>query len=97
MSASSAWYSERREPDVTLNGTLRRRVSGTGPGNRPGLAYELELADGKILPVYGPTVHENLRPLIGHSTELTGKLVDLTAEGFGVELWIGDPGAITAA
>ena len=97
MSASSGWYSERPEPEVTLIGTLHHRVSGIGPGNRLGLAYELEQADGKLLPVYVPTADESLRPLIGHSTELTGKLVDLSAEGFGVELWIGDASAITEA
>lgn len=97
MSAYNAWYSERPEPEVTLNGTLRHRVSGTGPGNRLGLDYELALADGRLLPVYGPAADDDLRPLIGHPTELTGKLVDLSAEGFGVELWIGDAGSITDA
>jgi hypothetical protein len=88
MSASSRWYSERPEPEETRRGVLRRRDSGTGPGNRPALVYALELADGSVVPIYGPTVEDVLRPLVGLDTVLTGKLVDLGAEGFGVEFWI---------
>lgn len=88
MSGSSPWYAERAEPEKTLRGLLRRRAGGAGPGNRPGLAYELELPDGTAVPVYGPAEDGVLRPLVGRSVALTGKLVDLGAEGFGVELWI---------
>ncbi|MET0715978.1 MAG: hypothetical protein ABWY57_13790 [Mycetocola sp.] len=100
MSASSPWYSERPEPEETLRGILRRRGGGAGPGNRPGLVYELERPDGSAVPVYGPAAVEPLRSLVGQPVTLTGKLVDLGAEGFGVEVWIDDaarpPEATTA-
>ncbi|MCU1560950.1 MAG: hypothetical protein JWP90_1903 [Mycetocola sp.] len=88
MPGSSPWYSERPEPEATVRGVLRRRGGGAGPGNRPGLVYEVELPNGSTVPVYAPSADDALSPLVDRSATLTGKRVDLRREGFGVELWV---------
>jgi hypothetical protein len=40
-------------------------------------------------PVYAANVASRLAPFVGQKVFIYGKLVDLTNEGFGKELWIG--------
>jgi hypothetical protein len=92
-----SWYLERPEPQVVLNGVLRRRDVVTSPGGRDRLLFELEGATGERLVIYGPRAEAALDRLVGHTVEIAGKLVELTGEGFGQELWIARPDAVQAA
>ncbi len=86
--ADDAWYIERAEPEQSWQGTLRRRATDKGPGGRPGLTLSLQTAD-QDLPIYAASVEDRLAPFVDARVTIVGKLVDLTAEGFGHELWIG--------
>ena len=82
------WYRGRSEPERTWNGTLRRREVISGPNARTALRYSL-ITGSAAMAVYAPTEH--LEPFVGATVLIRGKLVDLSAEGFGPELW---PGSI---
>jgi len=88
--ADQAFYREAAEPEQVLTGTLARHESPLGPANRPH-SFRLQTDDGRLLDVYAtPAAHERLAPLVGARLRIRGKLVDLSREGFGVELWIGE-------
>ncbi|WP_299444765.1 hypothetical protein [uncultured Phycicoccus sp.] len=86
---SESWYDERPEPEQTVSGVLRAAPARSTPGGRDRLPYRLVLADGGVLPVYGPAVEDRLDRLVDEHVVLVGKVVDLSAEGFGPELWVG--------
>ena len=86
--ADEAWYQERAEPEQSWQGTLRRRVAEEGPGGRPGLTLSLQTGD-QDLSIYAAGVDERLAPFVDARVTIVGKLVDLSGEGFGEELWIG--------
>jgi hypothetical protein len=81
------WYRDRPEREQEFRGTLRRREVVAGPMARAALRYTLD-TDAGPLPVYAPEP-DRLEPYVGHEVVARAKLVDLTAEGFGPELWIG--------
>lgn len=85
---SQRWYDERPEPQRSVAGVLRALPTPSTPGGRDRLPYRLHLDDGDLLPVYGPGVEDGLDRLVDRHVELVGKVVDLTAEGFGRELWV---------
>lgn len=87
--ADKDWYLERPEPEETVHGILQPRAVNPGPGGRPALAYVLSQPGGE-LPVYSAQIESLLEDLAGLPITLRGKRVDMRAEGFGVELWIGE-------
>jgi hypothetical protein len=89
-----AWYRERPEPQGSWSGVLRRREVVTSPGGRDRLLFELEQPDGERLVIYGPPAEGVLELYVDGSVRLDGKLVDLTGEGLGRELWIARPDAV---
>ena len=86
--ASADWYVAAEAPEQRWTGTLRERTAVAGPNTRSGLRYDL-LTDEGELPVYDPREDSPLAPFLGLKVEITAKLVDLSAEGFGRELWVG--------
>lgn len=86
--AGMDWYRARPEPEEEYRGTLRRRDVVAGPATRTALRYTLLTETGPFA-VYAPDNDQTLEPYVGHPVVVRAKLVNLTAEGFGVELWIG--------
>jgi hypothetical protein len=66
---------------------LRRRRPPSGPAGRAALAYALE-GEGRSLDVYAANVEEVLAGFVDRTVVASGKLVDLSDEGFGKELWL---------
>jgi hypothetical protein len=89
--ATTDWYRARPEHEEAWRGQLHRRDALAGPSSRPALRYTLQTSLGPR-PVYDPEASPILASLIGRLVAARGKLVDLTAEGFGQELWIGEIG-----
>jgi hypothetical protein len=85
--AQADWYRERPEREVEMRGVLRRRDVPLGPGTRPALSFML-VADGREIDVYAATAERRLAPFVGRRVLATGKLVDLSGEGYGMELWL---------
>jgi hypothetical protein len=83
-----AWYLERPEPEQELRGTLEHRPPARGPNDRGGLAFTLVM-DRERLPVYAANAEEKLDPYVGRPITVRAKIVDLSAEGFGREVWMG--------
>ncbi len=86
--AAADWYIAAEAPEQRWTGTLRERAAVTGPNTRSGLRYELSTDQG-VLPVYEPREASPLARFLGRKVEVTAKLVDLSAEGFDRELWVG--------
>jgi hypothetical protein len=75
---------------------LRRRDLPAGPAGRAALAYALEV-EGAAVDIYAANVEAPLRSFIDRAIIATGKLVDLSGEGFGNELWLASIRLATAA
>jgi hypothetical protein len=86
--ADEIWYRDRREPERDWEGVLAEREVGTGPHTRTALGHVLR-ADDRSLLVYTPSLRARLKPFINRRVRVVAKLVDLSAEGFGEELWPG--------
>lgn len=84
------WYRDRPEPGSVHVGHLRREVAGDGPMGRTGPRFDLEVRPGELVRIYAPHLEEELEPWVDREVRLHGKLVDLRAEGLGVELWVAD-------
>ena len=85
--ANEPWYRDRPEPERTWHGTLVRVSPVSGPGGRTALTHALRTEQAEI-PVYGAGAAEALAPFVGKHVAVAAKMVDLSAEGFGGELWI---------
>jgi hypothetical protein len=83
-----AWYRERDEPEETFVGVVRERETGPSPMGRTRLRFELERRGGPALPIYGPDAEAAIAGLVGRAVRIRGRVVDLTAEGYGPELWV---------
>jgi hypothetical protein len=83
-----AWYLERPEPEQDLQGVLENRPPARGPNDRGGLAFTLVM-DRERLPVYAANAEEKLQPYVGRPITVRAKVVDLSSEGFGREVWVG--------
>jgi hypothetical protein len=81
------WYRARPEKEQTWRGRLVERNVPVGPGGRSSLSFELKTDNG-VFPVYEDGAKSRIASLVGFPVELSGKLVDLSSEGFGTELWI---------
>ena len=66
---------------------LRRREPPGGPAGRAALAYTLEL-EGRSVDVYAANVEAVLSGFVDRTVVAAGKLVNLSGEGFGEELWL---------
>ena len=86
--ARADWYLARSEPEKKWQGVLRNRDVLIGPATRTALLYTF-VTDDKQLPVYTANLGQQLAPYVGLPAIVRGKLVDLSNEGFGQELWIG--------
>lgn len=85
--AGEAWYRARSEPEVLWRGVLQPREVELGPGARQALLYQLITEEGDLA-VYAANAQPRLEPLVGRQVSVVGKLVDLSDEGLGQELWI---------
>ncbi len=85
--ADNDWYEERPEEELEWKGVLRRRELVVGPDNRTALTYALVTSDGE-LDVYAAGAEAILAPLEHLRVVARGKLVDLSGEGHGSELWL---------
>jgi hypothetical protein len=83
---SADWYQSRPEPERIWTGTLQERRVGVGPESRGGLSYVL-VSDLGQLNVYAANAEALLAGFLGRSVRVRGKLVDLTQQGHGKELW----------
>jgi len=86
--AGTDWYRARPEPEEERRGVLRTRDNPAGPASRPALRYALD-SGGEVIAVYAPQPSRQLASLAGQVVVVYGKVVDLSNEGFGKELWIG--------
>jgi hypothetical protein len=66
---------------------LHRREPPGGPAGRAALAYALEL-ESRSIDVYAASVEAVLAGFVDRTVIAMGKLVDLSGEGFGEELWL---------
>ena len=89
---TQSWYYERPEEEATFRGVLVALEPVTSPGGRTRLLFELQVSGGFSLPIYGPKFEAALSEHVGREVSVVGKVVDLSDEGFGVELWIGRVG-----
>jgi len=85
--ARADWYLERPEPEMEWKGILEERAEPLGPNTRGALLFTLVTDQGRF-PVYAANVEQKLAPYLGDPVIVRGKLVDLSKEGFGQELWI---------
>jgi hypothetical protein len=87
--AGETWYRERPEPEREWRGLLQARTPQKGPASRTALLFTLVLSAESIA-VYAAGVKDRVAPFTGMRVIARGKLVDLTSEGYGRELWIAD-------
>lgn len=87
--ADSDWYVARPEAEQEWRGVLRERDVTLGPASRAAVSFELVVEGGQPLPVYAANIRPRLAQHVGSNVTIRGKLVDLTQEGHGEELWIG--------
>jgi hypothetical protein len=66
---------------------LERQEAPVGPASRTALTHVL-LLPGRRLDVYAANVEAALAPFVGRRVVARGKLVDLSGEGYGRELWL---------
>ena len=92
----ASWYASRDEPMRAWFGTLKARESLSGPFGRAALDFALVTKEDAELPIYSAGVHQELQRFMDQSVVVCGKLIDLSDEGFGQELWIGSIGLVAA-
>jgi hypothetical protein len=85
---ATEWYRARPEPEREWRGVLRKQDVPMGPASRTSLSYALITNDPKHHSVYAANVEKQLAPYVGRAVILRAKLVDLSGEGYGQELWI---------
>ena len=87
--ADSDWYVARPEAEQEWRGVLRKRNVTLGPASRAAVSLELVVEGRQPVPVYAANIGARLVQYVGNRVTIRGKLVDLTEEGHGKELWIG--------
>lgn len=85
---SAEWYRVRPEPEKVWTGTLEQQHKAVGPATRGGLLYSLSTDRGR-LDIYAAQAEDLLARMLHSEVRVRGKLVDLTGQGNGEELWIG--------
>lgn len=91
--ANEKWYRDQPMKEQTWEGVVTRRVIGLGPADRMALTLALKTVEEEI-PIYTAGAEETLQSFLNKRVRLIGKLVDLTNEGFGPEIWIGAIGLL---
>ena len=90
---NESWYQIETSPEKIFEGVIKRHQVPIGPNNRPASSkYALEIQEGDnttLIPIYTPNVEEFLSKFAEEKVSLYGKIVDLSKEGFGRELWLG--------
>lgn len=86
--SKSNWYRECPEPEMMWKGIIREEPTQAGPNTRTALGYTL-ISEDIQLPVYSANAEEQLAKLARRPVLVYGKLVNLSEEGFGQEVWIG--------
>jgi hypothetical protein len=82
------WYRERPEPEEVIVGVVRAHETGASPMGRTRLLFELDQDEGAPLPIYGPHAEATLAEVVGRRVSVRGRVVDMTGEGSGPELWV---------
>jgi hypothetical protein len=85
--AQADWYRERPEREAEWRGVLRRRDVPVGPATRSALAFVF-VAEGREVDVYAASAERSLEPFVDRRVVARGKIVDLSGEGYGMELWL---------
>jgi hypothetical protein len=85
--AAQEWYRARPEREEEWEGVLEKLDPTIGPAGRTTLTFALRTGERR-LPIYAAGVQDRLAPYVGRSVLVTGKLVDLSSEGLGKELWV---------
>jgi hypothetical protein len=87
------WYQTETSPEKIFEGVVKRHQVPIGPNNRPASSkYALEIQEGDnttLIPIYTPDGEEFLSEFVEQKVSLYGKIIDLSKEGFGSELWLG--------
>jgi hypothetical protein len=86
--AGTEWYHARQEPETSWRGVLEKRDVPVGPATRLSLLYVLVTPDRQV-PVYAANAEHLLTSYVGRQVLAHAKLVDLTNEGYGLELRFG--------
>jgi hypothetical protein len=86
--ANEEWYRSRAEPERTWQGRLETKKTVEGPNSRTAVRFAL-ITTNESLSIYAPTHNNGLRRFVGRQVRIRGKLVDLSGEGYGKELWPG--------
>ena len=86
--AHEGWYRSCPEAEEEWHGILRKRDAPISPAGRTALRYTL-ITDEQQLPVYVANREQQFAQYADAPIRLRGKLVDLSGEGFGHELWVG--------
>jgi hypothetical protein len=89
------WYLSRPEEEQRWHGRLEKQDAPTNPSGRTSLTYVF-ITDNHRLPVYAARVEALLNRFAGQPVFVHGKIVDLTHEGLGQELWIGAIAIVSA-
>jgi hypothetical protein len=82
------WYLDCKEDEKVWKGIVQRRLAPIGPNTRTANKYVLLTEDAEF-PIYAANVEGKIGEYVGRNVVICGKLVDLSIEGFGKELWIG--------
>ena len=86
--ASEPWYRQSVEPEQIWQGVLQEQDVPRGPASRSALLFNLLQENDRLLNIYAANVEEILATFASQEVLIQGKLVDLSQEGFGPELWI---------
>ena len=81
------WYDDRAEPEQSIAGVLKAAPVRNTPSGRDRLPFRI-LVREQLVAVYGPALEDRLHTLVDQPVVLIGKMVDLSDEGFGPELWV---------
>ena len=82
------FYEKVEHREMVFSGVIERQKVVTGPNTR---AHQYRFVTTKeIMVIYTtPRVVKLVESWVGRHINVQGKIVDLSAEGFGKELWIG--------
>lgn len=86
--AREDWYRTHPEPEQEWRGILRKRNAPISPAGRTALRYTL-ITDEQQLPVYVANSERQFASYADAPIRVRGKLIDLSSEGLGQELWVG--------
>ena len=81
------WYRVRPEPEQEWRGILRKRDAPITPAGRTALRY-IFITGEQQLPVYVANIDRQFASFTDVPVLVRGKVIDLSNEGFGEELWV---------